>query len=125
MFSGIWLLFLTESANLELYFANISIPFDCEFLVAQSEGAHVILTEVYRASALLPLQTVSFGSWSVRAGLTCSNMGLYQRRNSLQGASLKTAVKRVSSHYAAPLLCFDWAVYIYISILELVMISRQ
>jgi hypothetical protein len=81
---------------MEEYFVNISIPFDCEFLVAQKEDDHVILTEVYRVSDTLPLQTYHFGNWSERGGLTCVSVGLYQRRSSLQGARLKTAVKRVS-----------------------------
>lgn len=96
MLSGIWLLFLSTASSVEEYFANISIPFDCEFLVAQKEDDRIILTEVYRVSASLPLQTYRFGVWSERGGLACVSVGLYQRRNSLQGARLKTAVKRVS-----------------------------
>jgi hypothetical protein len=96
VFSGIWLLFLTTSSSLEEYFANISIPFDSEFLVAQKDEDRVILTEVYRVADMLPLQTYPFGHWSERGGLASVSVGIYQRRNSLQGAILKTAVKKVS-----------------------------
>jgi hypothetical protein len=96
VFSGIWLLFLPTSSSLEEYFTNISIPFDSEFLVAQKEEDSIILTEVYRVSDMLPLQTYRFGNWSERGGLASVSVGIYQRRNSLQGARLKTAVKRVS-----------------------------
>jgi hypothetical protein len=55
---AIWLL------SLEQFFTNINIPFDCQFLVAQPESDHVVvLTEVYRVSPTLPLQTYRFGNW--------------------------------------------------------------
>jgi hypothetical protein len=92
------LLFLNTTSSLEDFFAGINIPFDCEFLVAQREDHHIIvLTEVYRVSPSLPLQTYRFGNWTQRGGLTCVSVGLYQRRNGLQGAVLKTAIKGVST----------------------------
>ncbi|KDR16868.1 hypothetical protein L798_08610 [Zootermopsis nevadensis] len=92
--SAIWLLFLNTASSLQGFFANISIPFDCEFLVAQEEDDHVVvLTEVYRVSPSLPLQTYRFGEWTQRGGMICVSVGLYQRRTGLQGAVLKTAVK--------------------------------
>jgi hypothetical protein len=58
---AIWLLSLDTSMSLEKFFTDINIPFDCQFLVAQPQSAQsdhfVVLTEVYRVSPKLPLQT--------------------------------------------------------------------
>ncbi|XP_021923390.1 probable glutamate receptor [Zootermopsis nevadensis] len=89
----IWLLFLDKNSSLEELFTDINIPFDCEFLVAQPEDDHAVgLTEVYRVSPTLPLQTYRFGNWTPDGGLTWPSRGFYHRRNSLQGLVLKTAV---------------------------------
>ncbi|XP_021923392.1 probable glutamate receptor isoform X2 [Zootermopsis nevadensis] len=86
-----WLLFLENNTSLEEFFTDINIPFDCEFLVAQPEGGHVVgLTEVYRVSPKLPLQTYRFGNWTPDGGLTWPTMKLYERRNHLHGITLKT-----------------------------------
>lgn len=95
--SAIWLLFLNTTSSLQDFFANINIPFNCEFLVAQKKDGHVvILTEVYRVSSSLPLQTYRFARWTRSEGLNSASVGFYQRRNGLQGAVLKTAIKNVS-----------------------------
>jgi hypothetical protein len=73
--------------------ADTNIPFNCEFLVAQKAHDVVYLTEVYRVRASLPLQTYRFGHWTVHGGLICAPV--HQRRNRLNGAVLKTAVKKV------------------------------
>jgi hypothetical protein len=71
---------------LEQFFTDINIPFDCQFLVAQPQGDYVVvLTEVYRVSPKLPLQTYSFGNWTAADGLTWPSQGLYRRRNNLNG----------------------------------------
>jgi hypothetical protein len=94
--SAIWLLFLNTTSNLDDFLADTNIPFNCEFLVAQKASDNVvILTEVYRVMASLPLQTYRFGHWTVYGGLIPAPVGLYQRRNRLSGAVLKTAVKKV------------------------------
>jgi hypothetical protein len=93
---AIWLLFLDTNTSLEEFFTDINIPFDCEFLVAQPEDGDVVtLTEVYRVSPTLPLQTYRFGNWTPGGGLTWSSQGFYQRRNSLQGIGLHVAVSNV------------------------------
>jgi hypothetical protein len=67
------------------FFTDINIPFDCQFLVAQPQGDHVVvLTEVYRVSPTLPLQTYRFGNWTAGGGLTWPSQGLYMRRNNLK-----------------------------------------
>jgi len=95
--SAIWLLFLNTTYTLDTFLADINIPFNCEFLVAQKECDNVVvLTEVHRVKSSLPLQTYRFGHWAARGGLICASVGLYQRRNRLNGAALNTAVKKVS-----------------------------
>ncbi|KAJ9595865.1 hypothetical protein L9F63_012946, partial [Diploptera punctata] len=88
----IWLIFLKEETDIKEFFRNVNISFDCEFLVAQREDGHFVLTEVYRISATLPLETYRFGTWSSTTGLDCSRIGLYRRRNNLGGLVLPTAV---------------------------------
>ena len=84
-----WLLFLDTNTSLDEFFTDINIPFDCQFLVAQPKSDHVVmLTEVYRVSPKLPLQTYRFGNWTAGGGLTWPSQGLYKRRNNLQGIEL-------------------------------------
>jgi hypothetical protein len=91
-----WLLFLDTNTSLEQFFTDINIPFNCQFLVAQTQSDHVVvLTEVYRVRPTLPLQTYRFGNWTVGGGLSCRSEGLYTRRNNLQGAELKAGAQMV------------------------------
>jgi hypothetical protein len=97
MSKATWLLFLDTKLPLEEFFFDIDIPFDCEFLVAQGAGGHaVLLTEVYRVKATLPLLINIFGTWTSPGGLTWPNMTLYQRRDNLRGISLRTGFVKVS-----------------------------
>jgi hypothetical protein len=65
--------------------------------VAQPEDDHVVvLTEVYRVSPTLPLQTFPFGNWTPASGLNWPSQGFYDRRNNLQGLALKAGFKFVS-----------------------------
>jgi hypothetical protein len=93
---AIWLLFLDKNSSLEEFFTGINIPFDCEFLVAQTDDHVITLTEVYRVSPPLPLQTYSFGNWTPGGGLTCTSRGFYHRRNNLQGHTIRAACVNVS-----------------------------
>ena len=87
---AIWLLFLDTNTSLEQFFTDINIPFDCQFLVAQPQSDHVVvLTEVYRVSPTLPLQTYSFGNWTVGGGLTWPRENLYMRRKNLKGLTIQ------------------------------------
>jgi hypothetical protein len=89
--NGMWLLFLDTLLSLEELFTGIHVPFDSEFLIAYPEVDSVItVTEVYRISSDLPLETYHFGNWTSYGGLTWPNDGFYQRRNNLQGIKLKT-----------------------------------
>ena len=87
---AIWLLFLDTNTSLEQFFTDINIPFDCQFLVAQPQSDHVVvLTEVYRVSPTLPLQTYRFGNWTAGGGLTWPKEGLYMRRKNLKGLTIQ------------------------------------
>jgi len=87
---AIWLLFLNTNTSLEQFFTDINIPFDCQFLVAQSQSDHVVvLTEVYRVSPTLPLQTYRFGNWTAGGELTWPSQGLYTRRKNLNGLKIQ------------------------------------
>ncbi|KAJ4448493.1 hypothetical protein ANN_10509 [Periplaneta americana] len=90
---SIWLLFLDSGLLLEEIFTGINIPFDCEFLVARpEEDLFFKLTEVYRVGPTLPLKTFNFGNWTPLHGLIWPWEGFYQRRYSLCGLTLKTAL---------------------------------
>jgi hypothetical protein len=84
--------------SLEDFFADIYIPLDCEFLVAQrSNGTEegdleVLLTEVYNVHPTRPLQINPVARWSSNSGLKWSEISFLERRADLQGISLKAAV---------------------------------
>ena len=64
--------------------------------MAQPQSDHVVvLTEVYRVSPTIPLQTYRFGNWTAGGGLTWPSQDLYRRRNNLQGIVLRVAVNDV------------------------------
>jgi len=87
---AIWLLSLDTNTSLEHFFTDINIPFDCQFLVAQPQSDHVVvLTEVYRVSPTLPLQTYRFGNWTAGGGLTWPSQGFYTRRKNLKGLTIQ------------------------------------
>jgi len=97
MSKATWMLFVDTIWPLDEFFSDVYIPFDCEFVVVQpavDEGA--ILTEVYRVRPSFPLQKYRFGTWSAVDGLFCTDKGLYQRRDNLQGLALKTGFLKVS-----------------------------
>ncbi|XP_021923388.1 probable glutamate receptor [Zootermopsis nevadensis] len=91
---AIWLLFLDKNSSLEEFFTDINIPFDCEFLVAQPEDDHAVgLTEVYRVSPTLPLQTYRFGNWTPARSPTWPSTNFLLRRSNLQGCVIRATYK--------------------------------
>jgi hypothetical protein len=93
---AIWLLFLDTNMSLEQFFTDINIPLDTQFLVAQHQSDHVVvLTEVYRVSPTLPLQTYRFGNWTAGGGLTWPSQGLYTRRKNLNGLTIQATYLNV------------------------------
>jgi hypothetical protein len=90
---------LDTNTSLEQFFTDINFPFDCQFLVAQPQSDHVVvLTEVYRVSATLPLQTYSFGNWTAGGGLTSHLQGIYMRRKNLNGFTIQAAKLNVKGN---------------------------
>jgi hypothetical protein len=91
-----WLLFLERDSHFDQFFAGIHIPFDCKLLVAQPVDTHVVtVTEVYRVSPSLPLQTHRLGNWTAGGTVCWSTQSFYERRKTLQGIVLKTGVIQV------------------------------
>jgi hypothetical protein len=83
-------LFLDTNTSLEQFFTDINIPFDCQFLVAQPQSDHVVvLTEVYRVSPTLPLQTYRFSNWTAGGGLNRHLEDVYTRRKNLKGFTIQ------------------------------------
>ncbi|KAJ9590516.1 hypothetical protein L9F63_016467, partial [Diploptera punctata] len=83
-----WLLFLDCNESINKFFSNIYVPFDCTFLVAQTEGTQVHLTEVYRVGDGTNLLTFQFGRWSENEKYV-TNTKLYERRKDLHGFTMK------------------------------------
>jgi hypothetical protein len=85
---------MDTATSLEEFFADIHIPFDSEFLVAQSssgvasENFEVSLTEVYRISDTLPLEKYRIANWSSASGISWTAVELHQRRD-MQGTVIR------------------------------------
>ncbi|XP_033609385.1 probable glutamate receptor isoform X2 [Cryptotermes secundus] len=95
--SGRWLLFLESMTSLKEFFADVYIPLDCEFLVAQRSGwtgeePEVSLTEVYNLHSSRQVQTNLIAKWSSKDGLKWSETSFFERRGDLHGISLKSAM---------------------------------
>jgi hypothetical protein len=90
-----WLLFLTDG-NISSFFADINVPFNCEFLVARHEAMSVTLYEVYRVADGKPLNNVYFGRWTLMSGLGDVPASIYMRRKDLQGTVINAVTVTVS-----------------------------
>jgi hypothetical protein len=100
MSKGKWLLFSDSMTSLEDFFADIYIPLDCEFLVAQrSNGTEdgdleMSLTEVNNVHPTRPQHINPVARWSSSRGITWSEVSFLERRRDLQGMSLKSVIIR-------------------------------
>jgi hypothetical protein len=88
-------LFLTEG-NINSFFTDINVPFNCEFLVARPAAASVSLSEVYRVADGMPLNDIHFGRWSFMSGLVNVQTSIYKRRSDLQGTVINAVTVDVS-----------------------------
>jgi hypothetical protein len=89
-------LFLTEG-NINSFFTDIYVPFDCEFLVARPAAGSVSLSEVYRVADGMPLNDIYFGRWSSMSGLiNVQTSSIYKRRGDLQGTVINAVTVNVS-----------------------------
>lgn len=102
-----WLLFLTEG-NVDNFFADINIPFNCEFLVARPTKNSVALFDVYRVAHGKPLNDIYFGRWTLMSGLVSEKASLYVRRSDLQGTVIKAVTADVSQSSAGTTCTFDF-----------------
>jgi hypothetical protein len=100
---------MDTTISMEEFFADIYIPFDSEFLVAQhysrvdNDKYEVSLTEVYRIRNTLPLQQYRVANWSAVSGLSWTNAGMQQRRD-LQGVVIRCVfIPEVCSFYTIPI----------------------
>jgi hypothetical protein len=90
-------MFLESATAVNDFFADVHIPLDCEFLVAQrSNGTEdgdvkFSLTEVYRVHPTRPLQAHRVANWSSASGFTWSTIPACHRRRDFQGIVLKGA----------------------------------
>jgi hypothetical protein len=85
--------------SLEEFFDKIYIPFDSEFLVAQSssrstgKSQEATLTEVFNVHSTQTLQKFHVGDWSSGTGLTWFMAPFVQRRRHLHGIVIKAALR--------------------------------
>jgi hypothetical protein len=91
-----WLLFSNSSVFLELLFADMYIPFDCEFLAAREDPkGGVSLFEVYRVNRKAPVQSHLLAFGSQQSSLSWDKRSLYERRNNLFGATIRAVSYQV------------------------------
>ncbi|XP_023716974.2 probable glutamate receptor [Cryptotermes secundus] len=89
-----WLVFLDSETTVKDFFADIHLPMDCEFLVAQrclDEDVEFSITGVYHVHPTGALQMYALGNWSSGRGLTWIDIPMHHRRRDLQGIILKGA----------------------------------
>ena len=91
---AVWLLLLEDGRSVDSFFSDVHIPFNCRFLVAQSKGDSVELTEVYRVTASQPLTVSRCGVWRNGQPIPCKG-NLYDRRNNLQGLVIRAVTMEV------------------------------
>lgn len=107
---AVWILFSNfqekDVESLQEFFHNVYIPLDCHFLVAHSQGPDniIIISEVYHVTRDLPLAKNYFGILSHGAWVTLATISFFERRNDLQGMTMKVATMTVSNVSTA---CFD------------------
>jgi hypothetical protein len=109
---AVWLLLLEDGRSEDSFFNDVHLSFSCRFLVAQSKGDSVELTELYRVTASQPLTVSRCGVW--RTGHPIPRKGsLYDRRNSLQGLVVRAVTMEVrwSVLFILPVWAFELDCY--------------
>lgn len=85
---------MTEG-NIGSFFADMNVPFNCEFLVARVTTSSVTLYEVYRVAEGRPLNNIYFGRWTPLSGLVSVQESIYRRRGDLQGTVINAITANV------------------------------
>jgi len=88
-----WLTFIESDTSLEELFDDIDLPFDCEFLTAQSEAAtgKVSVTGLYKLHSTRPLQMYSVATWYPNGKCYWSTFPFRHKTENLQGGVMKGA----------------------------------
>ncbi|XP_071865855.1 glutamate receptor U1 isoform X2 [Bombus fervidus] len=86
-----WLLFLRDDTRFDEFLSNVYVPFDCILMVTQRDSKRTgeVLRDVYQISKEDNLISMKFGEWNAREGFQGPRLGLYQRRNDLNGRNIR------------------------------------
>ena len=96
MTGATWLLFI-GNGSISDFFAQIYVPFNCEFLVTwpgKNDNLHI--DEVYRVAKGKPLNDLPYGRWNPGTGLVSDKYNLLKRRVNMEGVVLKAITAAVS-----------------------------
>ncbi|XP_015171770.1 PREDICTED: probable glutamate receptor [Polistes dominula] len=90
-----WLLFFRKETQIEVFFHNIYVPFDCQVMITrdnENETDEEEILEVYQIDAQSKIRIMNFGSWDNINGFKGPTLSLYQRRNNLYGHNLRVVM---------------------------------
>ncbi|KAI4496719.1 hypothetical protein M0804_000529 [Polistes exclamans] len=89
-----WLLFFRKETQIEVFFHNIYVPFDCQLMVTRDNenGTGEVILEAYQIDAQSKIRIMNFGSWDRMNGFKGPTLSLYQRRNSLYGHNIRVVM---------------------------------
>ncbi|XP_043487436.1 probable glutamate receptor [Polistes fuscatus] len=89
-----WLLFFRKETQIEVFFHNIYVPFDCQLMVTRDNenGTGEVILEVYQIDAQSKIRIMNFASWDRINGFKGPTLSLYQRRNSLYGHNIRVVM---------------------------------
>ncbi|KAJ9573683.1 hypothetical protein L9F63_008953, partial [Diploptera punctata] len=83
-----WLLFL-DTGSMSSFFADIYVPFNCEFLVTWHGLTSMHIYEVYKVAKEKPLNEHYYGRFNFISGLVSNEYNIFRRRSNLEGIVLK------------------------------------
>lgn len=84
-----WLVFMKNETNIDDYFDNIYVQFDCTFMASKIYLEGEIITEVYQIDRGGELRKNLFATWNHSTGILTPKLSLYQRRNNLFGHTFR------------------------------------
>ncbi|KAK0098752.1 hypothetical protein PV326_004031 [Microctonus aethiopoides] len=90
-----WLIFFREETEIENFFNDIYIPFDCTFMISKVNNQDnetinaEIIWEAYQIDRGKELRSGIFAKWNSETGIQLPKYSLYQRRNNLYGHQLR------------------------------------
>ncbi|XP_047366952.1 probable glutamate receptor isoform X3 [Vespa velutina] len=87
-----WLLFFRNETQIEMFFRNIYIPFNCQLMITRNNKNDEMIFEVYQIDKQSKIRIMNFGSWDRINGFKGPTLGLYQRRNDLHGHNIRVVM---------------------------------